>query len=88
MRPTCQLACVKNCPMGAISDGGVINKDLCLRYQEQIMPWSAAELRCGMCVAGCPIGERKFKIPAGTRHDEVKTIKEIWTGGQWTAAAR
>lgn len=86
MRPTCQMACIKNCPIGAISEDGVINKDLCLRYQEQIMPWSAAELRCGMCVASCPIGNRKFKIPAGTRSDEVKEIKEIWTGGKWTAA--
>ncbi|RLC05282.1 MAG: hypothetical protein DRH90_06390 [Deltaproteobacteria bacterium] len=86
-QPTCKLACVRNCPIHAISEEGVINKDLCLRYQEQIMPWSAAELRCGMCVASCPIGERKFNIPAGERSEKVKEIKEIWTGGKWTAAA-
>ena len=85
-RDTCQLACVRNCPVQAISEDGKVNKDLCLRYQEQIMPWSAAELRCGVCVASCPIGERKFKIPAGERSKEVKEIKEIWTGGKWTAA--
>ncbi len=87
IRDKCQFACVKNCPVQAISEDVVTNKDRCLRYQEQIMPWSAAELRCGLCVGSCPIGERKFKIPAGERSQEVKEIKEIWTGGKWTAAA-
>lgn len=86
MRDNCGLACVRACPVQAISEDGIINKDLCLRYQEQIMPWSAAELRCGICVGVCPIGVRKFKIPAGERSEEVKRIKELWTGGYWTAA--
>ena len=86
MQTECEKACVKSCPVQAISSDGVVNTDLCLRYQEQIMPWSAAELRCGMCVGSCPIGEQKWKIPAGSRSAEVKQIKEIWTGAKWTAA--
>jgi epoxyqueuosine reductase QueG len=86
MRKDCGMACVRNCPVQAISEDGVVNKDRCLRYQEQIMPWSAAELRCGVCVASCPIGKREFKIPAGERSAKVKQIKETWTGGKWTEA--
>ncbi|MCF8110084.1 MAG: hypothetical protein K9J85_01205 [Desulfobacteraceae bacterium] len=86
MQSKCKFACVKNCPVNAISYDGVVNKDSCLRYQEQIMPWSAAELRCGLCVASCPIAEPKWKIPAVPRSDEVKAIKDVWTGANWTAA--
>jgi epoxyqueuosine reductase len=86
MQAKCKQACVKNCPVHAISFDGVINKDSCLRYQEQIMPWSAAELRCGACVASCPIAEPKWKIAAGFRSEEVKAIKGVWTGANWTSA--
>ena len=82
----CGKACVKNCPALAISEEGLLNKDSCLRYQEQIMPWSAAELRCGQCIASCPIAKREWKIPAGTRSDKVKAIKELWAGAKWTEA--
>jgi epoxyqueuosine reductase QueG len=82
-RPECELACVRNCPVQAISDDGVIDKHKCLHYQEQIMPWSAVELRCGVCVASCPIGEREWKIPAGSRSEEVKEMKMRWTGATW-----
>jgi epoxyqueuosine reductase QueG len=82
----CDKACVKACPINAISEEGVVNKDSCLRYQEQIMPWSAAELRCGSCISSCPIAKPTWKIPAGTKTEEVKEIKEIWTGAKWTAA--
>lgn len=86
MQSTCNFACVHNCPVHAISYDGIINKDSCLRYQEQIMPWSAAELRCGTCVASCPIAPPKWKIPAGTRSEKVTAIKGVWTGANWTAA--
>ena len=86
MQAECEKACVKSCPINAISEDGVINKDSCLRYQEQIMPWSAAELRCGACIASCPIAKPKWKIPAGSYAEEVKEIKEVWTGAKWTAA--
>ena len=82
-REECELACVRNCPVHAISEEGVIDKTKCLHYQEQIMPWSAAELRCGVCIASCPIGERIWKIPAGSRSKKVLQMKEQWTGGQW-----
>ena len=82
-RTECQLACVKNCPVQAISDDGLIDKAKCLHYQEQIMPWSAVELRCGVCVASCPIGERKWKIPAGSRSQKVMEMREKWTGAKW-----
>lgn len=85
MKPTCKLACMKACPTGSISAEGVIDKFKCLHYQEQIMPWSASELRCGMCVGACPIGKRKFKIDArpDLRSDKVKELKETWGGHRW-----
>lgn len=79
----CQKACVKNCPVGALSPGGEINKDLCLRYQEQIMPWSAVELRCGVCLGVCPIGKRRFKIPSKPRTKRVREMKLRWAGARW-----
>ena len=86
MQAECKKACIAACPINAISEEGVVNKDSCLRYQEQIMPWSAAELRCGACIAACPIAKPAWKIPAGSRTEQVKEIKEIWTGARWTAA--
>jgi epoxyqueuosine reductase len=83
MKPRCELACVKNCPVRAISEEGMVDKAKCLHYQEQIMPWSAVELRCGVCAASCPIGQRKWKIPAGRRPQKVVEIKEQWTGAKW-----
>jgi epoxyqueuosine reductase QueG len=82
-RLECQLACVRNCPVHAISENGIIDKAKCLHYQEQIMPWSASELRCGLCVASCPIGERQWEFPADTRSEKVITMKENWTGAIW-----
>ncbi len=82
-RAQCQLACVRDCPVQAITEDGVVDKTRCLHYQEQIMPWSAAELRCGVCVSSCPIGEPTWKIPAGTRSRKVKEMKERWAGAKW-----
>lgn len=79
----CGKACVAHCPVQALSPDGKINKDLCLRYQEQIMPWSAVELRCGMCLAVCPIGKRPFKIPAKSRPKKVREMKSRWAGAKW-----
>lgn len=82
---SCGLACVRSCPTDSISSDGVVNKLKCLHYQEQIMPWSAAELRCGLCVASCPIGKRVFREPAHPerRSASVKESKELWTGAKW-----
>ncbi len=84
-RSTCGLACVASCPTQSISSDGVIDKVKCLHYQEQIMPWSAAELRCGLCLASCPIGKRAFKETAKPerRSAQVKEMKNLWTGAKW-----
>ncbi len=82
-QPTCNLACIRNYPVHAISEKGIIDKYKCLHYQEQIMPWSAVELRCGMCVGSCPIGERKWSVPAGSRSEKVKEMKDLWKGAKW-----
>ena len=84
-RSTCGLACVENCPTQSISPDGVIDKVKCLHYQEQIMPWSAAELRCGLCLASCPIGKRSFKGAAKpeARSPRVREMKDLWTGAKW-----
>jgi epoxyqueuosine reductase QueG len=79
----CGKACVTCCPVEAISPDGWVNKDLCLRYQEQIMPWSAVELRCGMCLGVCPIGKRQFKIPSRRRTKRVREMKLRWAGAKW-----
>lgn len=84
-RKKCELACVKNCPTGALESGGTLNKTKCLHYQEQIMPWSAVELRCGLCVGSCPIGRREFKETArpDLRPETVCEKKALWTGAKW-----
>jgi epoxyqueuosine reductase len=79
----CGKACVTCCPVEAISSDGRVNKDLCLRYQEQVMPWSAVELRCGLCLGMCPIGKRSFKIPAKPRPKKVREMKTRWAGARW-----
>ena len=83
MQKECEKACVTSCPVQAISSNGAVNKDLCLRYQEQIMPWSAVELRCGLCLGSCPIGRRSFKIPAKPRSRKIKEMKLRWAGAKW-----
>ena len=79
----CNYACVKNCPVGALTQEGKIDKYKCLHYQEQIMPWSAVELRCGLCMGSCPIGKKKWPITAGKIEADVKEMKDLWTGAKW-----
>lgn len=83
-RDECELACVRSCPVDALNTEGHIDKHTCLHYQEHIMPWSATELRCGLCLARCPIGKREFKIEVKVgRSEEVKGKKALWTGAKW-----
>lgn len=84
-REKCGLACVKNCPTNALKADGTLNKTKCLHYQEQIMPWSAVELRCGLCVGSCPIGRRVFKETArpDLRSESVREKRALWTGAKW-----
>jgi len=67
MREKCKLACIRMCPIRALSEDGRIDKYLCLHYQEKILSSLDVrgvpgphhfELRCGMCIAACPIGAR------------------------------
>jgi len=83
MRDKCKLACVKNCPVQAITEEGKIDKTKCLFYQEKIMPWSATELRCGICISSCPIAKPEWKISAGSRPPKVAKMKALWTGAYW-----
>ena len=79
----CGMACLRSCPVEAISRDGKVNKDRCLRYQEQMMPRAVVELRCGMCLGICPIGKRSFKIPARPRSKKVREMKRRWSGAEW-----
>jgi epoxyqueuosine reductase len=79
----CGKACITCCPVEAISLEGKVNIDRCLRYQEQIMPWSVVELRCGMCLGMCPIGKRSFKIRGQRRSKKVREMRLRWTGAKW-----
>jgi len=47
------------------------------------MPWSAAELRCGVCISSCPIAKPEWKISAGSRSPKVAKLKALWTGAHW-----
>lgn len=74
---------MQNCPVQAITREGIIDKNKCLFYQEKIMPWSAAELRCGVCISSCPIAKPEWKISAGSRSPKVAKLKALWTGAHW-----
>ncbi len=82
-RDKCQYACVDNCPVNAISKDGFIDKHRCLHYQEQIMPWSNIELRCGMCITSCPLGKKEWPTSQGKLEKEVMEMKKDWTGARW-----
>lgn len=57
MLDTCRLACVQACPVGAISQNGIIDNHRCHRYIDMVLS-GIPKLRCGMCIRACPIGKR------------------------------
>jgi len=62
----CGYACVKACPAGAISrEGQGTDKAACLRYYIKLGLPGMNGLRCGMCVAACPVHRPRFR-GAGT----------------------
>ena len=83
LRNICKLACVNICPVKALTPEGEIKKHVCLHYQEQIMPWSAAELRCGMCISVCPLGKKEWLNPKSPRPKPIEDLKAKWTGAVW-----
>jgi epoxyqueuosine reductase QueG len=56
----CNWRCVVHCPAGALKRNGTIEKELCNKYMfETLRP-----LRCGMCVASCPVTLRPLRRAA------------------------
>ncbi len=61
----CGYACVKACPAGALSrDGSPTNKAACLAYYISLGIPGQGGVRCGLCVAKCPVYREKFRAPA------------------------
>ncbi len=54
------------------------------------MLWSAAELRCRLCVVSCPTGKREFQEPTHPerRSAAVKELQDLWTGAKWWRHSR
>lgn len=52
----CGYACVKACPAGALKmDGSGTDKAACLKYYIKLGVPGMSGLRCGLCVARCPV---------------------------------
>jgi epoxyqueuosine reductase QueG len=58
----CGYACVKACPVGALSeDGSGTDKATCLRYYIKLGLPGMSGVRCGLCVASCPVHRPRFR---------------------------
>ena len=58
----CGYACVKACPANALSmEGGPTNKAACLKYYIKLGIPGQSGLRCGLCVARCPVHRASFR---------------------------
>jgi epoxyqueuosine reductase len=61
LRDRCGLACVKACPVGALSeDGSPTDKAKCLKYYLKLGVPGQSGVRCGLCVAKCPAHRKNF----------------------------
>lgn len=56
----CKWRCVVHCPSGALKRDGAMDKELCNRYMFETLDY----LRCGMCVASCPVTLRPLRRAA------------------------
>ena len=54
----CELACVKACPIEAISPSNGVDKWQCDRYNEIHLSRAGIKIRCGRCVWACPVGSQ------------------------------
>jgi epoxyqueuosine reductase len=62
----CGHACVKACPASALKeDGGATDKAACLKYYIKLGVPGMSGVRCGLCVAKCPVYEAGFRGKAG-----------------------
>jgi epoxyqueuosine reductase QueG len=58
----CGYACVKACPVGALSeDGRGTDKASCLKYYIKLGLPGMSGVRCGLCVARCPAHRPRFR---------------------------
>jgi epoxyqueuosine reductase len=58
----CGHACVKACPAGALSeDRGPTDKPACLKYYIKLGIPGQSGVRCGLCVAKCPVYRASFR---------------------------
>jgi epoxyqueuosine reductase len=58
----CGYACVKACPVGALrEDGRGTDKASCLRYYIKLGLPGMSGVRCGLCVAKCPVYRPRFR---------------------------
>jgi epoxyqueuosine reductase len=58
----CGYACVKACPVGALSeDGRETDKAACLKYYIKLGLPGMSGVRCGLCVAKCPVYSPRFR---------------------------
>lgn len=58
----CGYACVKACPVGALrEDGGGTDKASCLKYYIKLGLPGMSGVRCGLCVAKCPVYRPRFR---------------------------
>ena len=58
----CGYACVRACPAGALSEsGGPTDKAACLKYYIKLGIPGMSGVRCGLCVAKCPVYRPSFR---------------------------
>ena len=58
----CDYACVKACPANALSeDGSATDKAACLKYYIKLGLPGMSGVRCGLCVAECPVYKASFR---------------------------
>lgn len=58
----CGFACVRACPAGALSEnGGPTDKPACLKHYIKLGIPGQSGVRCGLCVARCPVYRASFR---------------------------
>ena len=60
----CGYACVRACPANALNEEGTgTDKAACLKYYIKLGLPGMNGLRCGLCVAACPVHRRAMRSP-------------------------